>query len=216
MGAEGGIRPRWLWGSMFEPSTDFYELMEQHARKTLEGMRALREWVSTDNREERCQRVRDLENEADVLKLELGRKLFDAFITPFDREDIFELITRMDEVINAAKSTVREIEAYDIDPNLTPHITELIDILVEGTNFLVLSICHLRSNLPEASAEALLARKAENKFTKAYRQSMKELLKDEDVKKILRTKEVYRSLSLLAEKIDLVGERLQQCVIKMS
>lgn len=216
MVSEGGVKPRWLWGSIFEPTTDFYALLNQHARKTLEGMQALREWVGSINRDERCQRVRDLENEADVLKLELSRKLFDSFITPFDREDIFEITNRMDEVINAAKSTVREIEAFDIEPSTTRNLPELIDILVEGTNCLVLSIDGLRHNLPQASEQALLARKAENKFTKAYRLAMKELFELEDVKQILRTKELYRTLLLASEKIDLVGERLQQVVIKMS
>ncbi len=122
MGAEGGIRPRWLWGRIFEPPTDFYALLDQHARKTLEGVEALKEWVISDNREERCQRVRDLENEADVLKMELGRKLDESFVTPFDREDIFDLSNRMDEVINSAKSATREIEAYEINPAVTPNL----------------------------------------------------------------------------------------------
>jgi uncharacterized protein Yka (UPF0111/DUF47 family) len=216
MGSEGGIRPRWLWGSIFEPATDFYDLLNQHAKKVLEGMEALHDWVSTDNRDERCQRVRDLENEADVLKLEMGKKLFDSFVTPFDREDIFELINRMDEVINAAKSTVREIEAYNIDPIMAPYVTEMIIILVEGTTNLVNSIGHLKDKLSECSTEAVLARKAENRFTKAYRQSMTELLRQDDIKSILRAREVYRSLAIIAERIDLVGERLQHAVIKMS
>jgi len=205
-----------LWGRIFEPPTDFYTLLDRHARKALEGVEALQEWVVCENREERCQRVRDLENEADVLKMELGRKLDESFVTPFDREDIFELSNRMDEVINSAKSAIREIEAYEINPTVTPNLAELLEILVEGTRALVQSIHLLRNNLPDSSAQALIARKAENRFAKAYRASMKELLQMDDVRHILRAKEVYRSLMQMAEKIDRVGEKLQHCVIKMS
>lgn len=216
MGAEGGIKPKWLWGSLFELPTDFYGLLETHARKVLESVQALAAWIGSDNRDERCQRVRDLENEADALKLELGRKLFDSFITPFDREDIFELCVRMDEVANAAKSAVREIEAYEIDPATTPNLPEMIGILEEGVSCLVRSFSSLRNNLPESSVQAGLARKAENKFTKAYRLAMTQLLRKDDIKEILKAKEVYRSLLIAAEKIDQVGERLQHAVVKMS
>jgi uncharacterized protein Yka (UPF0111/DUF47 family) len=216
MGSEGGVRPRWMWNGFLEPSTDFYALMNQHAAKVLGGVQALRDWVLASERDGRFQHLRDLENDADALKLELGRKLVDSFITPFDREDIFEIVMRMDEVINAAKSTAREIDTFEIEPREAPNFDALLDILVEGTGHLVQSIGALRNDLPLASAQALLARKAENKFAKGYRAAMKELFNEDDIKKILRLKEVYHQMLNAAEKIDVVGERLQHSIIKMS
>jgi uncharacterized protein len=215
MGSEGGIRPRWLWGGVLEPSTDFYGLLNSHAAKVLNAVEALKDWIIADDRDQRFQRVRDFELEADVLKLQLGQKLVESFITPFDREDIYELGMRMDEVANAVKSTAREIDAFEVDPNEAPMLPELMDILIEGTTCLVTSIRALRDDLKLASEQALLARKAENKFTKGYRSAMKELFELDDIKKILRLKELYRSLLNAAEKIDLVGEKLQHTVIKM-
>lgn len=215
MGSEGGVRPRWLSGFL-EPQTDFYDLLNQHAAKVLGGVQALRDWMLSAERDERFQTLRDLENDADALKHELGRKLFDAFITPFDREDIFELVSRMDEVINAAKSTARAVDAFGVDVRSGPNVEGLLEILVEGTEHLVTSIKALRDDLPLASGQALLARKAENKFAKAYRTAMKDLFEDADVKKILRLKEVYKEMLNTAEKIDLVGDRLQHTVVKMS
>lgn len=216
MGSEGGVRPRWLWNGFLEPSTDFYALMNEHAAKVLRGVEALRDWVLSAERDERFQRLRDLENDADAMKLDLGRKLVDSFITPFDREDIYDIVMRMDEVINAAKSTAREIDTFGVEPREAPNFDGLLEILVEGTNHLTQAIAALRNDLPLASAQALLARKAENKFAKAYRATMKELLNDDDIKKILRLKEVYRQMLNAAEKIDLVAERLQHAIIKMS
>jgi uncharacterized protein Yka (UPF0111/DUF47 family) len=124
MGSEGGIRPRWLWGGVLEPSTDFYGLLNSHAAKVLNAVEALKDWIIADDRDQRFQRVRDFELEADVLKLQLGQKLVESFITPFDREDIYELGMRMDEVANAVKSTAyghphrRHHVPGDIDPRL--------------------------------------------------------------------------------------------------
>jgi len=63
---------------------------------------------------------------------------------------------RMDEVINAAKSTAREIDAFDVEPREAPNIDGLLEILIEGTNHLVQGIGALRNDLPLASAQALL------------------------------------------------------------
>ncbi|MGH9548738.1 MAG: DUF47 domain-containing protein, partial [Terriglobales bacterium] len=112
MVAEKGRSGNWL-GRLFEPRIDFYALLKHQADKTLEGMEALEEWIAK-GAEERCQRVRDLENEADDLKMLIERSLVDAFVTPFDREDIYDLSIRLDEVINCAKSIVREMEALDV------------------------------------------------------------------------------------------------------
>src|SRR5215469_15408953 len=148
MASEGAVvRPKWFFGRLIEPTHDFYAMLNKQAAKTLEGIRALEAWVDEDC-VERCQTVRDLENEADAIKLDLGKKLTESFITPFDREDIYDLSQLLDEVINGAKGVVREIETYEVRPsNKAPHITELVTILVEGTQCLVLSFGSLKNDL---------------------------------------------------------------------
>jgi uncharacterized protein Yka (UPF0111/DUF47 family) len=197
----------WL-ARLFEPKIDFYEMMVKHAEKTLE------EWIRR-GADDRCQIVRDLENEADALKLLLEKKLVDSFVTPMDREDIYDLSARMDEVINAAKSTVREIEAMEVSPEDT-HMAEMAGILEEGTRCLVLSFRALKQNPQEAASQAVLSRKSENRFTKVYRLAMQQLFTYDDFKKVLKTREVYRSLMLVAERIDVVGEKLAHVVVKIT
>jgi uncharacterized protein Yka (UPF0111/DUF47 family) len=217
MVSEGAIiRPKWLFGRLLEPTHDFYAMLNGQAAKTLEGLRALEDWVD-DDCPDRCQTVRDLENEADEIKLDLGKKLTESFITPFDREDIYDLSQLLDEVINAAKGVVREIEAYDVRPsNGAPAIRELCAILTEGTQSLVLAFAALRNEPKSAYEQATLARKAENRLTKAYRLAVRELFAEDDLKLIMRVIEVYRSLLNAAEKIDNVGEKLLHAIIKMS
>lgn len=215
MESEGAERPKWLFGGIFAPNVDFYALLNRHAAKTLEGMQALYDWVETDP-EERCTTVRQKENEADDLMMQIGKCLVESFITPFDREDIYDISARMDEVINAAKGVVREIEAFDVKPSKAPHIRDLTGVLVEGTQCLVHAIACLKTDLTEANRQASLARKAENRLTKAYRIAMSDLFKLDDMKEILRQREVYKSLLLAGERIDHVGEKLLHAIMKMS
>lgn len=210
MTEEKGIN--WF-SKVFEPPVDFYGVLIMHAEKTLEGIEALNNWI-IQGADERCQVVRDLENEADAIKHDLQQKLVEAFVTPFDREDIYDLSNRMDEVINAAKSTVREIEALTLTAD-DPFLREMSQTLVEGTRCLVNSFKSLKDNLPEAEKQATLARKSENRFFKLYRQAMHDLFEDSDFKRILRTVEIYRCLTIASEHIDQVGAKLQHVIVKI-
>ncbi len=198
---------------LFQPKVNFYKLLSEQARTTSEGMEALREWIEK-GASDRCQPVRDLEHRADQEKLLLQKQLSNSFITPFDREDIYDLSTQLDEVINAAKTTVREIEALNYCP-FDPTLSEMAKILCEGTRCLLRAFEHLDKNLDEASKQAKLARKAENRFEKVYRVGMRELFDMNDVKTILRTVEVYRAMISAAHRIDVVGEKLDHVIIKM-
>jgi predicted phosphate transport protein (TIGR00153 family) len=199
---------------IFEPRIDFYALLNSHAQKVLDGMEALEQWFEA-GAQERCQRVRDLENEADELKLELERKLVEAFVTPFDREDIYDLSARLDEVINSAKAVVREVEALhlDFDDSL---LKEMVSTLVEGTRCLKQSFELLGKDLQEAANQATLARKSENRFSRIYRVAMRELFSLDDFKIVLKTREIYRSLLVASERIDTVGEKLLHVIVKIS
>ncbi len=209
-----GSKSKGLFGAIFVPSVDFYAMLNRQADKTLEGMKALEVWLREDG-EERCETVRELERQADDLKLELGKRLQESFITPFDREDIYDLSARLDEVINSAKATVREIEAFGIKPGDHPIICEMAGILVRGTECLALSFRALKDRREEANEHARAARKLENQLTKTYRQAMQVLFTLDDVKEILRVREVYKSLLAGAERIDVVGEKLAHAIVKM-
>jgi len=206
--------PGWF-SKVFEPQTDFYKILIDQATMTLHGLEALECWIN-DGADERCQTVRDFESKADEIKLDLQKRLADSFVTPFDREDIYDLSTRLDEIINSAKGTAREIEAFTMNPE-DAYMTEMARTLVEGARCLVNAFTTLREkNFSEAEVQASLARKSENRLSKVYRQAMRELFSINDLKKIMRTVEVYRSFVVAAEHIDRVGAKLQHVIVKIS
>jgi len=206
--------PGWF-SKVFEPQTDFYKILIDQATMTLHGLEALECWINS-GAEERCQTVRDFEEKADEIKLDLHRRLVESFVTPFDREDIYDLSTRLDEVINSAKATAREIEAFTMNPE-DAYMTVMARTLVEGGRCLVNAFTTLKEKkLSESEEQAALARKAENRMSKVYRQAMRELFSINDLKRIMRTVEVYRSFVMAAEHIDHVGAKLQHVIVKIS
>ncbi len=167
----------------FKKSADFHWLLTMQANKTLSGIEAFSEWIN-DETSSRCQVVRDLEHDADLLKLEIGHKLVETFVTPLDREDIYDLSQLLDEVINSAKSLVREIEALG-KPELNDFIRDINNELIIGTKHLHDAFENLKTNLKEASNHANLARKSQNKISKLYQQAIHSLLGSDDLKKII-------------------------------
>ncbi|MBS1997553.1 MAG: DUF47 family protein, partial [Cyanobacteria bacterium SZAS LIN-2] len=197
-----------------KPKSDFYALLVSQAETTLKGIEALEAWLAT-GAYERCQAVRDREHQADEQKMLLQTKLVESFVTPFDREDIYDLSVRLDEVINAAKTSAREIEALNYCPR-DETLDEMSRTLTEGTRCVFNAFYNLNRNLTEAAHQAFMARKCENRFAKVYRQGMRELFELNDFKTILRTVEVYHTMDRIAHCIDVVAEKLSHVIVKIS
>ena len=206
-------KSNWL-SKLFEPKHDFYALLQEQSQTTLSGMLALQAYLTTGNLESK-QKVRDLESAADEQKLSLEKDLNDSFVTPFDREDIYDIAVFLDEIINAAKGTVREMDAMQMYPS-DPAFVEMAEILVEGTRCINSSFHQLNRDHKKAYEFAQLARKSENHLSKTYRVAMSDLFAQDDIKLIFKTTEIYRSLMNAAEKINILGEKLLHVIVKMS
>jgi uncharacterized protein Yka (UPF0111/DUF47 family) len=202
----------WL-ARLVGPENDFYSMLTEQAKITLDGVEALELWIN-EGALERCQTVRDLEHKADVHKLRLEKMLVETLITPIDREDIYDLSHRLDEVINCAKRTVREMEALEVRAEGTA-LPKMATTLAEGARCLLISFSNLASDLSEAASQASLARKSDNKLEKIYRKAMLELFQLDDIKRIMKTAEVYRTMTTAGQRIDVVGEKLSHVIVKL-
>jgi predicted phosphate transport protein (TIGR00153 family) len=69
---------------------------------------------SYDRIDERIARIQELEHLGDEIGDEIIAKLDEAFITPFDREDIHELARRLDDVVDGIQETAESMRIYDI------------------------------------------------------------------------------------------------------
>lgn len=81
-----------------------------------------------DDLEARVQRIRDLEHRGDVIGDDLIERLERAFITPFDREDIHELVSRVDDVVDRVQEIAETYLLYDVT-SPTAEAKELAGIL---------------------------------------------------------------------------------------
>jgi predicted phosphate transport protein (TIGR00153 family) len=68
-----------------------------------------------DELDRRVEEIQRLEKAGDEIDREINRRLEDAFITPFDREDIHELTVRLDDVVDGIQATAETLIIYGIE-----------------------------------------------------------------------------------------------------
>jgi uncharacterized protein Yka (UPF0111/DUF47 family) len=111
----------------------FFELFIKDGENLLAAARELQDLV-TDYRdiEERVARIRVLEHRGDEIDEEVNRKLDAAFITPFDREDIHDLVVRMDDVVDGIQEIAETFLIYGITrptEDLTAQAVQIVECL---------------------------------------------------------------------------------------
>jgi len=107
----------------------FFELFIADGDNLEVAASALRAMVDDyDRLEERVANIQALEKRGDEIDREVNRKLEDAFITPFDREDIHELVSRLDDVVDGIQAIAETFVIYGV-ASPTPEAKRLAAIL---------------------------------------------------------------------------------------
>ncbi len=197
----------------FLPETpDVLATLAAQAEVTVAGMTAFAAWAHGDVAS--AQVVRDREHAADVERRELSRQLRAAFSTPLPQEDLFALSELLDAVLNRAKDVVREAEVLVVEPDAA--VAAMADAAAEGTRSLATGLGRLTGDGVEATEAADAAIAAERRMEKAYRVAMHDLLAEEDLRRVVARREIYRRVLEIGERIDAVAERIWYAVVKES
>lgn len=94
----------------------FFDLFIKDGENLLEAARKLEAMVgSYDRLGERVAEIQALEKRGDQIDAEIGARLERSFITPFDREDIHELVVHLDDVVDGIQATAETFVIYGIE-----------------------------------------------------------------------------------------------------
>jgi uncharacterized protein Yka (UPF0111/DUF47 family) len=175
------------------------------------------------------ERVRALEKEGDRRHALTLDTLARAFATPIDRGAIHLAATAIDDVLNYAKTAVREIEILDLVPDRW--MGELAQHLLTGGEALRVGFLRLRDDPEGAHGAAMEVHKSERNAEKTYRAAVAEVFAPEPLVALvgpggqgvdaalealllaLRRREVYRHLSNAADRLDTAGRVLLDIIL---
>ena len=201
----------------FLPETpDVIGMLQSQAEITAKGMAAFAAWAGGDTA--RADAVRSAEHDCDEVRRKLVDAVSEAFTTPLEPEDLFQLSRDLDKVINGAKNTVREAEAMDFPPD--PATAEMAVLLSDGVQHL----CHAFSFLDGNGGKSILpateaadaAVRVQRDLERVYRKAAGELLAISDLHVVTARREFYRRISAISEDIVAVADRIWYSRVKES
>jgi predicted phosphate transport protein (TIGR00153 family) len=200
---------------------EFYTLLEQQAENTLKGARLLQKCFEEYDAEGgvylAAKEIHDIEHTGDDLVHKTLDLLNRTFITPLDREDIYALTGRLDDVLDFVDSVAKRLVTFQIQKP-TPHAIELSRIITRASEEIVKGV-HLLRNLKDA--EMLLRRcvrikQLEEDADQVARDALTSLFKDhgQDPMEVIKWKDLYEHLELATDKAEDVANILETVLVK--
>jgi hypothetical protein len=184
-------------------SDEFFDDFEQLAALTVEGTRmllALLEDFTDVSR--KVEAIKEVEHRADDVTHRSFARLHKQFITPFDRTEIFRLLSRIDDVLDLADAAAERIALYEVAVVVRPGARELAKVLVAAAETVQLAVRGLRDvkNPAQVLEACKLVNLYENQGDSLCRHAIAELFKSgADALTVMKWKEI---IDLIEDAID--------------
>jgi predicted phosphate transport protein (TIGR00153 family) len=192
----------------------FFDLFVEDAANVLGAARLLEAFLRTyDVIERRAGEIRDAEHRGDEISHDIGHRLENTFVTPFDREEIHGLISALDDVLDYIEEVADTFVLYRIDAP-TPVAVEQAAIVVRQCEQLHEALSHLRGfkNLDKYWIEV---HRLENEGDRIVRSAIASLFeKEKDPIELIKWKEVYTLLETTIDKCEDVANIIERIVVK--
>ena len=191
---------------------NFYDLLTRQAEVLAKGMRLLNEYCLTSN-ESIADAVIKAEDEGDMVRRIMIDEINKSFVTPIDREDLFKLSAKLDEILDYAKTSVDEIRLFDVKPD--SEMCEVIATLLEMSEHIILAISNIERHEAIAADEAIYVKSLENKVGDICVKALANLFNEADFRTIFKYREIYRHLNQTADIADEAMDCLLKVLVKM-
>jgi len=195
--------------------SEFYDLFTRQAEQLVLGARLLTEAVGATDRTEVARRMRDAEHAADETTHQVIRQVNTTFVTPFDREDIYALASRLDDIMDFMEEAVDLLVLYEID-RLPPGVQEQVDVLQQCATLTADAMPRLRT-MTDLSEYWIEVNRLENTADRSYRRILATLFGGGyDALEVLKAKDVVDSLEAAADAFESVANIVEQIAVKES
>ena len=204
--------------SLLPKDTSFFDLFDQLAGKVLDAARKLEDMLERwDNLELRVREMKDLEHECDAITHRTFDKLNLTFITPLEREDIHELTSRLDDIVDHIDSTASRLFIYGVKKP-----TDEAKLLAQVLTRTCIEVQKAVAGLRNLKDPALLSRtsveinRLENESDDILRLALKRLFERQngDVLEVIKLKEIYEKLESAVDRCEDVANVIQAVVLR--
>jgi uncharacterized protein len=195
----------------------FYDLFSQAADNLVDGSKLLLELLHAEQgkRGDVGARIRDAEHRGDEVTHQILREVNSTFVTPFDREDIYRLASRLDDVMDFIEAASDLVVLYELE-EMPSEILRLAELLEHAAQITSQAMPRLRS-LKNLSDYWIEVNRLENDADKLYRRFVARLFSGEyDALMVMKLKEVAEELEGAADAFENVADTVETIAVKES
>jgi predicted phosphate transport protein (TIGR00153 family) len=192
----------------------FLDLFIEDGENLVEAARALEALATSyDRLEERIAAIQALEKRGDQIDAEVNARLERSFIVPFDREDIHELVVRIDDIVDNIQATAETFVIYDI-AKPTVEVERLAGILAAQSAELLEALRKLEAG-KGLGQHLEMIHELEHEADGLSRAAIGRLFRDRlDPLEVIKLREVYRSLEEAIDAAEDAGEVIERILTK--
>jgi len=189
----------------------FFDLFIADGDNLAQAAAALREMIERyDDLDRRVATIQALEKQGDAIDHEVNRRLEDAFITPFDRDDIHALVSRLDDVVDGIQSIAERFVIYDVTQP-TPEARRLAAIIDEQGGQLAAAL-HKLDGLKDLDTHLMAVHDLENEADGLSRSAVARLFKDPDLPpvEVIKWRDLYDDFEETIDAAEDAAEAMEQ------
>ncbi len=197
----------------------FFPLFEKASGNLHQISLVLVEMVNTSSPEKRKELIKEierLEHVGDSVSHEIFNELSKNFITPFDREDIHELVSSLDDIVDFIHGSAKRIDLYKIS-EITPPVIKLAELVLKGAEELHKAVTGLRQmkNINQIKEACVRINSIENHADDIFDMAIAALFEDEkDAIKIIKMKEILSALETATDKCEDAANVIESIIVK--
>jgi uncharacterized protein len=201
----------------FRPvDSTFYDLFSESAQHLVVGADLLAEMMGADgDREDIARRMRDAEHAADETTHSIIRRVNSTFVTPFDREDIYNLASGLDDVMDMMDEVVDLVLLYEVK-ELPPELSTQVDVIQRCAEITSEAMPKLQA-MKALDEYWIEINRLENVGDKNYRRTLATLFSgDYKALEVLKLKDIVESLEGAIDAFEKVANTVEQIAVKES
>ncbi|HLK05806.1 MAG TPA: DUF47 domain-containing protein [Candidatus Acidoferrum sp.] len=192
----------------------FFDLFAKQADNVVVGAKALQQMLTQyTGVPEQVQTVKAIEHEGDEITHGILTKLNQTFITPFDREDIHELCSQIDDVIDLIDAAASRFVLYRVD-KVREGTLDLVKVLVSAS-VEVSAAVHSLGSPEKALKHCIEINRYENESDRICRTLIAKLFDEEtNPVQIIKWKEIFEVIETAVDKCEDVANVIEGVILK--
>jgi predicted phosphate transport protein (TIGR00153 family) len=192
----------------------FFDLFVEDAANVLDGARQLETMLRTfDNPDKAAKKIRETEHKGDEISHDIGRRLEQSFVTPFDREEIHSLISGLDDILDLIEEVADTFVLYNIGAPTKTSVKQAA-LIVQSCETLHQALSNLRG-FKDLDRFIIEIHRLENDGDRLARSAIAGLFDDgAKAMEVLKWKDIYGLLEDTIDKCEDVAQLIERIVVK--